>query len=296
MPRDHTVSTSTRGSSPQINLTQASPTGPANQNPIPTGPRRGPTQVPWNNSGQTNLLKQALSQATLNSLQVPSGNGGQASQKPTPASGAAKVYDPSQGPTGSTATTAPKAPVPPATQLTNNTHPGPAITQICRRSRYTKYDFELGDIIALPYHTPNNNPNLLPTDRRLAMTCEGPVYSKRRMAIVLWVYQHDLFCIPLYTHSHNGLRNKGPNHIMEFVCIKNLGARDFFNQGHHPPLVADCKYPLDKDTSAHVAGAFRVACNDDITWAGRLTEDSYFDLRDTWKWVSERAKQQPWVR
>jgi hypothetical protein len=156
-----------------------------------------------------------------------------------------------------------------------NTNPGPANGPLHGGMGYTRRDFHLGEIVSIPFHTANTNPHVQSNDRRLAFTCEGPVYSKRRMAIVLWIYERDMFCIPLYTHDGTGLRNKSDRLRQEYVCVVN--ARDehnFYNQGFYDPLLVNSRRPFHPDTAAHMAAGFRVACNDDIQFAGRITETS----------------------
>ncbi|KAF2773097.1 hypothetical protein EJ03DRAFT_324148 [Teratosphaeria nubilosa] len=92
----------------------------------------------------------------------------------------------------------------------------------CKVSGRTKRNFRMGDIISLPYHSANMDQYLQPTDRRLAETCEGWVFSKRRMMIVLWLHADDMFAIPLFIWHGAGLQKK-MHAIHEYVDIKNKG-------------------------------------------------------------------------
>lgn len=171
----------------------------------------------------------------------------------------------------------------------------PFYNQICRASNYTRRNFKKGDIIAIPFHTPNTNPNVDPvTDDQWTMTVWGPVYSKRRMVIVLWVYERDMFCLPLYTFGKTGLSNKGQNIKHEYVSVKNAGM-PHVNQGIYPRVeVRAYKKPMDEDSTVHISGGLRVGCNEDITWAGRMTKESYMDLVALWQDLSENAQGEPW--
>ncbi|RMY29385.1 hypothetical protein D0866_08736 [Hortaea werneckii] len=142
----------------------------------------------------------------------------------------------------------------------------------------------------------NTNPNVDPTtDDQLAMTIWGPGYSKRRMVIVMWIHERDMFCLPLYTFSGQGINSRGKDIIHEYVALKNAG-KPHTNFGKYPAIEVVPKYKdLHKDTTIHITGGLRVGCNEDIIRVGKLTKQGYFDLLALWKRLSNDAQQDPWV-
>ncbi|KAK3723479.1 hypothetical protein LTR37_001731 [Vermiconidia calcicola] len=167
-------------------------------------------------------------------------------------------------------------------------------TAVCKLSGNTRRDFRKGDIIALPFHTANNNPNVDLTDRRLTNTCEGPAYSKRRMMVVMWLHEQDMFCLPLYTFGFKGLASK-PEYIKrEYVCMMNYFDKDFWNQGPHRPVKVDSHRPMDPNTTVHITGGREVSYQGDVHRVGRLLQDSYYDLFSLWQDLSEDAQAERW--
>ncbi|KAK4554907.1 hypothetical protein LTR86_008055 [Recurvomyces mirabilis] len=145
----------------------------------------------------------------------------------------------------------------------------------------------------MPFHQSNTNPNVAVGDPALVMTHEGPVYSKRRMVIVLWIYERDMFCLPLYTHNKTGLTNKG-NVMHEYVSIKNAG-KPHINQGRYPPVEVVPKYrDMDSMSVVQMSGGLRVGCNEDVSWAGRTTKAGYENLLALWRTLSNGAQKDAW--
>jgi len=97
---------------------------------------------------------------------------------------------------------------------------------VCVLSGYTKHNFQLGEIITIPLHQPDLNPHADPNDQCLAHTIQGPVYSKRRMVVVLWIYEEILFCVPLYTFGKRGISSRPHWLIPEYVSVKNVNQQD----------------------------------------------------------------------
>lgn len=270
------------------------------------------TANPWQDPS-SNLRKRALTNVTQNSLKVPRTGTQHANQSPGPSNLSKMNIGDSSNPT------LPPKP-PPATQPVWNPSSAPAPSNngynlrplgttssfasyrsgrqgirntVCTIGRYRQADFRLGDILSLPYHESNTNPHTTPGDKHLANTWIGPVYSKRRMVIVLWMHTRDMFCLPLYTFDHTGLRNK--QHLLhEYVSVQNYGDEKFQNQGMYPPVVADTTYPLDDDTTVHITGGLKVACNDDIKICGRVEREDYYDLVNLWQTLSNNAKKMRW--
>lgn len=204
------------------------------------------------------------------------------------------AYNPSLGPTPSTMTTKWRQTNAPSQASTTRTRRQAFQNAVCKISNYSRRDFKLGDVIAAPFHVANTNPNVDPQDNRLALTCEGPAYSKRRMMVVLFVHQYDLFCLPLFSFSSRGLTEKPQQIKIEYVCMKNAGAEGFVNHGVHPPVEILAHRPLTDSTTVHVTGGLRVGCNEDITRVGRLTEKSYFRLVAIWKELVGKAQSEVW--
>ena len=281
---------------------QPRPAGGQVVNPVANGSQ-------WYNKNKTNLLKSALSHATATSEKVPApaNNNGDSAQLASqfgqlnmfgpwnPGQPGQKVLDPSMGPTPSMVTTNWRAHTTVGSQASNRSFRKAVNSTVCKLSGFTRRDYRLGDVIALPFHTPNSNPNVDPSDRRLTNTVEGPAYSKRRMVVVLWIYQQDMFCVPLYTFEHKGLKNK-PNFLkQEYVSMMNLGDAQFENQGMYPPVIIKCrKWSIDPDTTVHITGGVRIACNEDISRVGRLTQESYCYLVGLWRTLSNEAQKERW--
>ena len=167
-------------------------------------------------------------------------------------------------------------------------------TAVCVLSGKTKRDYKRGDIISLPYHTPNMVVNTDPNDRRLKLTCEGPVYSKRRMVVILWIHAEDMFCLPLFSHQGTGLRKKPEYRLKEYVCVKNVGDDDFENEGAYKAVEARCHHDLDRSTTIHITAGLKVDCNENTRHVGRIEKRSYNELVNLWEGLNEQARSDPW--
>ena len=214
--------------------------------------------------------------------------------------GAPSVWNPSIGPTPSKvdmmSMAAWRARVVPQSRAGSNVSVRqPFFNSVCRASNYTREHFKRGDIIAIPFHTPNTNPHVDPVrDDAWQMTIWGPIYSKRRMVIVLWIHERDMFCLTLYTFEKTGLRQKGRHIMHEYVSVKHVG-KPHINQGIYPAIeVQAYKKDMDADSTVHLTGGMRVGCNEDITWAGRVTKQSYNQLVALWQKLSMDARAEPW--
>lgn len=156
-------------------------------------------------------------------------------------------------------------------------------------------DFRQGEVISLPYHIPNTNPNIEPTDPKLTKTWLGPAYTKRRMMVVLFLYQESMFCLPLYSFSERGLSAKAELVQKEYVCMKNVGDRHFVNSGHYEPVeIRTWLKPMTPETTVQLTGGIRVSFDEEIAPVGRLTEASYEHLVNSWQGLGEQARSQPW--
>jgi hypothetical protein len=139
------------------------------------------------------------------------------------------------------------------------------------------------------------NPNVLPNEPRLTITVEGPVYSKRRMLIVLWKHKQDMVCLPLFSHEGTGL-NKKQHIIEEYICVMNVGDGNFQNPGRYPLVEAAMKHgALTPETTVHLACPTRVGYSENIAKIGQITEESHRLLVESWKDLCEEVRAEPWV-
>jgi len=164
-----------------------------------------------------------------------------------------------------------------------------------KAGRFRRRDFKKGDIISLPFHVANMNPGVDPNDQRLAETCEGYVYSKRRMMVVLYCHTQDMTCLPLFSFEGKGIQGK-PEHLRhEYVSVRNEKDNRFVNQGPHQPVAAKYAYkPFDPMSAIHLTGGKMVGCNEDISFCGRLTRSGYTQVITLYKNVCKAAESEPW--
>lgn len=206
------------------------------------------------------------------------------------------TYDPSMGPTQSTATNPRPIPTYTQSQYSKNSRASrlPFSSQYCKLSGRTRFDYRIGDLISAPFHVANTNPKVDPSDQCLTLTIEGPVYSKRRMLIVLFIHAQDMYCLPLYSFSDRGLEAK-PEYVRdEYVCVANEGDRRFVNPGRHKPVQVAARRAVNASTTLHLAGGIRVGCNEDVFIAGRVTRESYFELKELWEQIVVDVRESDW--
>jgi hypothetical protein len=254
----------------------------------PTGPRAGRTKSTLNMMMNANAQMPSAVAAHLNTMNINDAE----PQDWNPDN--RKYYDPSAGPTMSTATVPWLDSIAPSQASSSRSVRQPFNTRYCKASNFKRHDFNLGDVITVPFHTGNTNPHLSPDDQNLTLTIVGPAYSKRRMMVVLFIYMQDLYCLPLYTFGDRGLKEK-PEHLKkEYVCMANVGDRLFVNQGPHSYVQAQMNHPVKPNTTVHLTGGQRVACNDDLFIGGRLTKKTYYELVDLWSTIVDTAKEEQW--
>ena len=310
-PGTNIVAATPRLASYSAAASQRSTTGATLAPSPPTGPKRLCVADPRTGNTGNMYLQNALTNArNVNAAQSQaSAVGSQVSARPPLPTGASSqfaqmsfptsmgnFYNPSLGPSQSMVSTNWRFRGASQSQTSNRSFRQGINNGVCKLSGYTRLDFRKGDVISLPFHTANSNPNVDPnTDRRWIRTIEGPAYSKRRMMVVMWIHDRDVFCLPLYTFAGNGLSGKAHLPIQEFVCMKNVGDQQFVNQGVYPPVeVQNRRMPMDRNTSVYITGGLKVACNEDIAHVGRMTRRSHADLLSLWKKLSEKAQQEPW--
>ena len=148
-------------------------------------------------------------------------------------------------------------------------------------------------IISLPIHGPNRDPLIDLSDRHLKHTFVGPVYSKRRMAIILFMYDRDMFCLPLYTYGGTGLIKK-QDYIHEFASVMNVGDQNFVNKGNYDPIPVKCGRPLDANTSVHLAGGLTVNYCEDTKIVGEIAQPVHDSLLHLWLRLATAAQTERW--
>ena len=171
--------------------------------------------------------------------------------------------------------------------------PRPFRNAVCELSNYAPEDYRLGEIYWVSFHQPNTDPNLQPGDVHLEKTMAGHVYTKKRMAIVLWTYAQDVFCLPVYTFKGQGVLSKPAWLVPEYVCLQNDDDSNFRNHGQYDPVVAYRKrtrLPFHPQATVHINGGFKLPCVADVSYCGRLTEESYLHLMDLWKRSFDNAR------
>ncbi|RMY68348.1 hypothetical protein D0864_11363 [Hortaea werneckii] len=215
-----------------------------------------------------------------------------------PYNSCAAPYNPSQGPTASQITT------PWRTAKTNRSKAGfPSATRgintaVCKLSGYTKKDFLKGEVISLPFHCANTNPHVDPnTDDRWRSTVEGPVYSKRRMMVILFIYEQDMLCLPLYTWNKGGISRRPACLKKEYVGLKDAKNNEYVNYGDYNPVVIEGnRRPMHEHSTVVLSAGCKVGCNEDILSVGRLTERSHDYLVELWQKLNLKAEAEAWNR
>ncbi|EME89122.1 uncharacterized protein MYCFIDRAFT_170633 [Pseudocercospora fijiensis CIRAD86] len=182
----------------------------------------------------------------------------------------------------------------------------------CKMAIHKAKDFQSGDVIAAPYHVPNLNPKLSPNSKDLVISSEGPVFSKRRMGIVLWKSAEVMIVLPLFSWTSQGIGNKIQhwkakgdltNSVQDYVEVFNYRDRQNFKmKGVHQPLHFVHKQSwggLTEYTTCQITGAVMVNWKEDITQVGRITRQSFnrlLQLRQMREafYIREDARQNSW--
>ncbi|GIZ40848.1 hypothetical protein CKM354_000417100 [Cercospora kikuchii] len=178
-----------------------------------------------------------------------------------------------------------------------NQHPrhGWFKNEICTTSPYHRGTFQVGDVIGAPYHKANMSKQAQP-GHEVVISAVGPVFSKRRMFIVLWMTEEEMFCLPLYSWQNTGIQKKR-KYIQDYVCVGNFNKKDKFrHSGVHEPVWFVHKYPdgeLTDATTCHIAGGKYIEYKEDITKVGRITGSSFAALNELWQMRNQvfRSKQ-----
>ncbi|KAF2214933.1 hypothetical protein CERZMDRAFT_95311 [Cercospora zeae-maydis SCOH1-5] len=164
---------------------------------------------------------------------------------------------------------------------------------VCVLSPYYRNTFKQGDVISVPYHIPNLNPHVDVNQKELQISAQGPVFSKRRMMIVLWKGPEAMFCLPLFSWQQAGIEKKdnGRDSIKNYVCVVNHKDRKAFElsgrkTGPNNPLYfvhRHNEHPgLTSSTTCQLIGGHLVEYQEDIGRVGRIIQSSYQGLRAMW--------------
>lgn len=175
-------------------------------------------------------------------------------------------------------------------------------TDICFKAPYSRSTFNLGDVIAIPYHVSNMDEYADPNDLHIAINKEyGPIYSKRRMFVVVHKNFASLFCLPLYSHKGSGMKKYLDNddHMKEVIEVRDViyrGAQGRWIQQHkfynpldfvHKDSPRNC---LIKETIVHLSGGVRIDWHEPATYVGRFTQRSHEALVKYYLQVQRKAQ------
>lgn len=155
---------------------------------------------------------------------------------------------------------------------------------VCITSNFHKGSFQVGDVVSVPYHVANRCPTAQP-GIEVNQTKVGPVFSKRRMFIILWHTDEYMFGLPLYSWHQVGISKK-TKYIKDYVSVGNYKFKNKFHMtGYHNPIWFVHKRDdseLTSSTTCHITGAHMIAYDEDIGKVGRITEKSYHALLKLW--------------
>lgn len=101
----------------------------------------------------------------------------------------------------------------------------------------------------------------------------------------------------MYSFEGQGLAAKHQSLWPEYVQVKMQNATKFHQIGQYQPIVArtyDSSRPLMVESVVHLTGGVRVDSSEDISYVGRLTEESYLRLVALHDRRVAVAKKVPW--
>ncbi|KAF2172225.1 hypothetical protein M409DRAFT_49949 [Zasmidium cellare ATCC 36951] len=161
-------------------------------------------------------------------------------------------------------------------------------TAVCVKSPWTRGTFNKGDVVSLPYHVANMNPERKEDDPGLHLSEFGPVLSKRRMVIILFKYKDIMFCVPLYSFTGRDIESRHPEVIEQYIQLINMydDMSKFAGKGKYEPIKFRHVHRgqgLNECTTVHITGGKTVSWQEDIELVGRLTKPSYTRLMKLWR-------------
>jgi hypothetical protein len=174
---------------------------------------------------------------------------------------------------------------------------------VCRMSNKTRKDWKQGDILQVPMHVEAMDPKLARDSPNLRFTDIGPVFSKRRMMVVLHVFHDIMECLPLYTNGKKGLENVPKEQKVEWVPVVNYGSE------RHLKMASDStarhlsvrlwgkrkeEREVDEHSHVHFTESVKVDCAGHIWKVGQCDEPSFQKLHDLRIELNQTAREEPW--
>jgi len=169
--------------------------------------------------------------------------------------------------------------------------------------RYLKAaeSFGKGDILSVPVHTSNLHRT---TEHRYRIrpihTPHGPVYSLRRLVVVIWLFTDTMLCLPLYSFAVEGIMAVPQRLQKEYIALKDdrdQVQHSIEDQGIRRIQVG-CYGTKQMHPKAlvHLSGAVEVRYEEDVACVGRLSENSFEELTTAHAVAGEQTVNCPWQR
>lgn len=151
--------------------------------------------------------------------------------------------------------------------------------------RYLEHieSFAKGDILSVPVHTPTLHRN---TQHRYRVkpleTPQGPVYSVRRLVIVLYVFDGGMICLPLYSFGLEGITAVPQRLQREYAALRDDD--NYYGPGNNgeniPRIGVRCRGTKQMHHAAlvHLLGSVEVRYEEDIVRVGQMSDTSFEEL------------------
>ncbi|CZT18631.1 uncharacterized protein RCC_04475 [Ramularia collo-cygni] len=149
----------------------------------------------------------------------------------------------------------------------------PEDTSLCTmKATKDRNTFRGGNVISLPMHQPNMNPKLSASDKFLSRSYYGGVYSKSRMAVVLYRFVNRMMVLPMYSWDGDGITSQAKYTHVDYVEVWNeTERRRYTKEGVHDVIGVTMTYkPLRKRGCLSLAGAFSVDYRENIDLVGDM--------------------------
>lgn len=167
----------------------------------------------------------------------------------------------------------------------------------CQFGRYNATSFRRGQIIHIPTHAPNLDASLrLIADKDLLkLTPIGGVYSKNRMAVVIYKFARHMQVLPLYSWGDTGILSQPAWVHNEYVEIYSTEVKKYKKEANnnHKPIgaVMNSGRGLTQKGAVHLTRPISVDYSGNIQIIGQLTTKDQqalfrkvqFLLGDTWR-------------